>query len=271
MTFTLRMFLFISLLSAPLAARAETLVVCWVGGPGNTAQAKEGLDKFLKHLEKSGGLKKGSISGEYHTTARGCLDFIQQKKPALGVFDLVTYLQLSKSHKLKPLAHMGDAKSNRYHVVIRKDQFKDLKALKGQSIISTVEDLRFLSRIILGNKLDATKDLKVKITGYPAKAFTKVARAKYAAAVVDKASFDLIKTLELKADMASLHASPDLPGLTMTLLGKGDKDLPAAVLKAMPKLCSGAGKELCDLFNIKNFIKAKAKTYKKLQKQYWKK
>ncbi len=254
--------------AAPRAAGAEALAVCWVGGPGNTAQAAEGLRSFLGHLEKEAGLAAGSMQGEYHTTAPGCLAYIQKSKPRLVVLDLATYLQQARALKLQALAHMGGADATGYHVVVKQGAATELAALKGQPLISVVQDPRFLARVVLGGKLQPEGALKLKITERPSKALREVARGKLPAAVVDRASFERRKELNLGVELVSIFASPGLPGLTMATVAGGDKALTQKALKALPNLCAGAGAELCRLFGIKAFERAAAKTYARLEQTY---
>jgi hypothetical protein len=266
----LRMLPILGLMLLPRLAAGQVLAVCNVGGPGNTAQAKQELEKFLRHMEKQAGLAAGAMSGQYHSDRAGCLQYIKSASPALGVFDLDTYLQQSKALKLKPLAHMGGATAQRYHVLVREaDGIKKLRDLKGKSLISVLDDMNFVTKVVFNNKLDAARDLKVKTTARPLKGIRNVARSRQDAALVDGMANEHLKELKLKVKLTSIYRSPGLPGLTLAVLGTPkDRKLVGKLLKSLPKLCTGPGQKMCKTFNIKTFTRAKARTYRKLERLY---
>ena len=257
--------------ATPAPAAGQAMVICHMGGPGTTAQAQDGVDKFLRHIEKTVGLKAGSMTGEYHTTMAGCLAYVAKKKPVFGVFDLPTYLKQQKAWKISPLGHLGKADSQRYYVLVREGSYKDLAALKGKVLVSTVKDLTFVSRIILGGKLDVAKELKVKTTRRPLKGIRKVARSRADATLVDALAQAHLKELKLPVKLKVIHTSPGLPGLTLAVLqvnrGSSGKTI-AKITTVQSKLCAGEGKSLCKSFQIKAFNKARAGVYRKLERRY---
>jgi hypothetical protein len=263
----------LTILTLPAVAMGHSLVICHVGGPGNTEQAKPVLDKFLRHVEQAGGIAKGSMSGEYHTAKESCLKYIDKNKPLFGVFDLATYLQLHRSYKLEPLACMGTMNSQRYHLLVRQGSFKNLKALKGKKLISNlVQDPRFVSRIILGGKIDAAKHFELAHTRRPLKGIRKVARSRAEATLVDGLAYTHLAELKLPVKLVSIYDSPALPGLTLTVLGaqKGAKakQVIRKMVKALPKLCAGPGKSMCQTFQVTSFTQVKPGSYVGLEKKY---
>lgn len=263
--------LLLGLLTLPNLANGHALVICNVGGPGTTKQAKPVLEKFLRHMERAGGLASGSMTGEYHSTRAGCLAYIKSQKPSFGVFDLSTFLNQRATLKLKPLACMGKMKSVRYHLLVREGSYKNLDDLKGKTLISShLQDLPFVSRIIFSNKLDAARHFKVNKASRPLKGIRKVARGKADATLVDQVAYKHLGELKLPSKLVSIYASPELPGLTLAVLNNGAdaKDAVKKVIKALPKLCTGEGKKMCRTFNISAFNKVKANAYRALIKQY---
>ena len=258
-------------LGSPATAAGQAMVICHVGGPGTTAQAQDGVDKFLRHIEKTVKLKAGSMTGEYHTTRRGCLDYVARKKPVFGVFDLPTYLEQKKSWKISPLGHLGKADSQRYYVLVREGTYSSLAALKGKVLISTVKDLTFVSRVVLGGKLDVTRDLKTRTTRRPLKGIRKVARSRADATLVDAMAYAHLAELKLPVKLKVVHTSPGLPGLTLAVLqvnkGSAGKTI-GKITAALSRLCAGDGVALCKSFQIKTFNKARAAVYRKLERQY---
>lgn len=244
------------------------LLICNVGGPSNTRQAQPVVDKFLRRMEKAGGWAPNTLTGAYFTKVADCERYRAAKNAKMVVTDLATYLEKQKDWQLSPLAHMGTTKATRYHLLVREGSFKDMAALQGKVLVSTLaERPRFLSRIIFGGKIDAAKHFTLKHTRRPLKGLRQVARKQADATLVDELAYQYLKDLKLPAKLVSIHASQYLPGLTMTLSGK-DAKLRKRVLKVLPTLCQGPGVELCKTFRIKAFGRANAAVYGKLARQY---
>jgi hypothetical protein len=255
----------------PAPASAQALVICNIGGPGSTKQARPVLEKFLRHVEKSGGLKQGSMRGEYHTTLKACQEYVKREKPLFAVFDLATYLSQREALKLRPLGCMGSPTGQRYHLLVREGSYKNLAALKGKLLISShLGDMRFVSRVIFDGKIDAAKHFKIKATRRPLKGIRKVARNKADATLVDRMAYDHLGELKLPAKLVSIYRSVGLPGLTLAVVGAAKPDGPTVkkVTSALPKLCAGPGKSLCKTFQVTAFSRAKAATFNKLAKRY---
>jgi len=254
-------------------ASAAPLAICSVNGVGNTAQAKDPVEKFLRHLEKAVGIKAGSMKGEYHTRLAACLKWMDDNKPHMAVLDLGTYLSQQAARKLTPLGHMGTATQKQYHVLVRKGAIKDLAGLKGKTFYMSQADARFAGKVILGGKLDLAKDVKLKIKK-PAKCLKAVGREKKGkfkadAALVDEVAYKQRGELSKLVEMESIYTSPGLPGLTLVVVNnRASKDLVGKIKKALPKLCAGAGKALCKSFQMSSFKAADPSTYKKLADAY---
>ncbi len=265
----------LALLCLPLAARADPLIICKVNGIGNTNQAADPLREFLRHLEKAVGIKANSMKGEYHTRLADCLKYIQESKPHLGVLDLGTYLSQRDTLKLKPLAHMGAADTERYHVLVRKGSFKNLASLKGKRFFMSESDATLVSRIILGGKLDLAKDTQLKVKK-PLKCLKSVGREKKGkfkgdAALVDEMTYKRRAEIKGLVELEEIYKSGGLPGLTLVVVkDRASKELVSKIRNALPKLCAGAGKKLCKQFQISSFKEATAKTYDKLTAAYGK-
>ena len=260
--------LFLTLL--PATAAAHALAICYPAGPGSTAQARPVLDKFLRHMERTGGMTAGSMSGEYHNTLPGCLAYIKQAKPLFGVFDLATFLAQQKQLKLTPLACMGSATGQRYHLLVRKGSYKDIASLKGKTLYVTLSDTTFVSKVVLGGKVDAARHFKIKQSRRPLKGIRKVARGKADATLVDDMAWRHLKELKLPAELVRIHSSPGMPGLTFAVLGTA-KANPAAVKKltrALPRLCSGDGRKMCKTVQATTITRVTPAAYRDFARQY---
>jgi hypothetical protein len=258
-------------LAAPVLA--APLALCVVNGVGNTAQAKEPVEKFLRHLEKSVGIEAGSMTSEYHSRAKGCLTYFEQAKPHLAVIDLGFYLAHRETFKLTPLAHMGKVDARRYHVLVRKGEAKKLADLKGKRLYMSEGNARFASKVILGGALDLSKDVTLKVKK-PAKCLKAVGREKKGkfkadAALVDDPTFKRRSEISGLVELEPIYSSPGVPGLTLAMVnGRAAKELVDKIRAALPKLCAGAGKPMCKQFQMARFKAVDTATYKKLEKAY---
>ena len=253
-------------------ASAQALVICDIGGPGTTEQARPGVEKFLRHIEREAGLTAGSLRGEYHTTAAACRAYVERERPLLGTFDLATYLNRSAPWKLRALAHMGPRDARRYHVLVRDGSFRNLAALQGAKVVSMLgRDLRFVSRIVLAGKVDAATHFEHASTSRPLKGLRDVARGKADATLVGGAVIAHLDEVDLPAKLVSIFDSEGMPGLTMAVLGGnvgGQEALVEKVTAAVPRLCAGDGRDLCKTFDVTEFHPADAAYYRKLGERY---
>lgn len=270
---TVRAFaLLLALCPAASAAAASGLVVCDVGGPGNTAQAQPTLDNFLRHIEKTAGLEAGRLTGEYHTEMDDCLAYIKNQRPALAVLDLATYLQQARDLQLEPLAHLGPPDRQRYHVLVKKGAYTDLASLKGKKVVSSdLDDPRFAARIVFGGKIDPSAEFQLEHTRRPLKAIRQVVRGESDAAVVNADTFAHLGDLQLPEEPVAIFASEALPGLTMAVVqvnGAEQKALAEKVRGVVGALCAGDGAELCKNFGIEKIVPADAPRLDALRKRY---
>lgn len=265
-----RLFVFVLSVAAgaalPSPAGAASIAVCHDGGPGSTAQAKEKLERFLRHMERSAGLGAGSLSGEYHTAREGCEAYAAKAKPAFAVLDLGTLLRRWDDWKLTPIGRVGTAEETRYHVLVRKGSYESLGGLEGKAVVAALpEDEAFLGAIVLEGKAK----LRATFTDRPLKALREVAREKTDAAVVGKDAWEHAGELGLPVELVSIHRSEPLPGLTLVSVGaNADAALASKVAGALGKLCEGDGAELCKELGVKTFSPAKAAAFDGLRKRY---
>ncbi len=253
-----------------MVAKILTLLICYVGGPGTPQQAQPVVDRFLRQVEGVAGWKSNAARGIYQATLASCDAAMRQHQPNLVVVDLPAYLGQHRSWKLEPLAHMGKADKKRYFLLVRKGSFKDLASLKGKRLVTPLAaDPTFLSRVVFGGKVDAAKHFKLSKTRRPLKGIRRVARGRADATVVDELAYGHLKELPLKTPLEAIHRSGALPGLTLAVVkGRTTKALIAEIRRALPKLCAGAGAQLCRTFGIAAFTKANPAVFRRLAKQY---
>ncbi len=265
----LRVFVTIALLLAPPAAAAEAVVVCHVGGPGSTRQAQPSLDRFLRHLEHVAGLEANTLRGEYHTRADRCAEYVDRAEPALGVFDLATWLARRGDWGLDPIAHFGAPKAERYHLLVRDAAFHNLDSLRGASLTSVyVGDNDFTSRIVFGNRLEVDAHFRAERARRPLRAVRAVIRGKKDAALVDHYTFEHIGEIDTGGTLRALFSSEGLPGLTLGQMDGRADDLARRVAKALPRLCANDGAALCKALQVKALVAANGRLMSRLQKRY---
>lgn len=248
-----------------------TLLICYVGGPGTTAQAKPVVDKFLRQIERAAGWAQGAAEGAYHAQRAACDKAMAAQQANAVVVDLPAYLAQHKAWKLKPLAHMGQADDKQYFVLVRKGSYKDLAALKGKTLSTTLADEpQFLSRVVFGGKLDAAKHFQLKQTRQPLKGIRAVSRGRAEATIVDEEAYAHLAELSgLPQPLEAIHRSAKLPGLTLAAVsGRASAKLIRELVAALPKLCAGAGEKLCRTFGVSAFTKARPAVYGKLVAAY---
>ena len=267
-TLGVALFTAICVLLTGQASAKTALAICHDGGPGNTKQAAETVDTFLRHTERSAGLEANSMVGEYHTTRAACVAYISKAKPALVVLDLATHLHLAE--RLGPLAHMGKPDAVSWHLLVREGTFHAPDALSGKAVLAvTPQDPAFIAGIALGAKPDLASSLELSYTSRALKAVRKLAKGKVDAALVDQDTVAFLPELNLPVKLVSVHTSSGLPGLTMSSVnGQAAPDVVRKVKAALPKLCQGEGASLCKTFKVSAFQPAKRSLYRDLAKRY---
>jgi hypothetical protein len=264
-----RLLLPILMLLASPALAGEAIAVCHVGGPGSTRQAQPSLDRFLRHLESVAGLTANSLRGEYHTRADRCAEYVDREDPALAVFDLATWLGRSDDWGLAPIGHFGAPKAERYHLVVRQGSFHDLESLRGATLTSVyVGDNDFTSRIVFGNRVDVSEHFDAQRVKQPLRSVRQVKRGQRDAALVDHFTREHLSEIDPEGELKVLFSSEGLPGLTLGQVEGRAGEVVRRVAQALPKVCAGAGSELCEVLQVKALVAANGTLMSRLQRRY---
>ena len=206
--------------------------------------------------------------GEYHTSRASCAAYIASAKPALVVLDLASHLHLADT--LTPLAHMGKPDTVTWHVLVREGTYQDAAELSAKKVLAVApKDAAFISAIALGGQADLAASLDLSHTSRALKAVRKLAKGKVEAALVDQDAVAFLPELNLPMKLVAVHTSKGLPGLTMSSVnGRADAALVSKLKAALPKLCQGPGKSLCETFKVATFQPANLGLYRALLKRY---
>jgi hypothetical protein len=250
------------------ASERAAVLVCHVGGPGDTRVAAPDLERFLRHLEKTAGLPAGMLHGEYHTRAKRCARYVEAHKPVLAVLDLPTLLAQRKAWAVTPVASVGAADGDRFYVMVAEGGPKDVAALRGKRLLGTLaSDPRFISGVVFSGSVDAAAHFQLEQTRRPLKGLRAVARGKTEAALIDGQTHAYLAEAKLPTPLVAIHQSEGLPRLTLAALGE-PAPIVAKVKAALPKLCEGEGGELCKRFDARAFTPADPARFDALVKRY---
>lgn len=244
--------------------RIITLLICNVGGPGQSHQAQDAVNQFLTHLKKSGEIS-AELKGVYLTKESACHAFIQKHNPELVVADFPTHIVKHKDWTLRPIAQMGKVNRLKYHLLVRENDKSSIKKINGLLVTALKKRKRFIEKIVLHQKLP--KDIEIKSVKRPLKAIRKLARKQANSALVDDFAYRFLSQIKLPEKLITIFSSKTFPGLSLNMRIK-DNDLEKRLLKALPKLCQGQGEILCKTFGVQSFIKLKPNAYKKYYQRY---
>ena len=260
--------LLLTLLATPVLA-GEAVIVCHVGGPGTTKQAQPSLDKFLRHLESVAALQAGALRGEYHTRADACVEYVDREDPALGVFDLATWLGRNDKWGLRPIAHFGEPKAERYHLLVRKGSYHDLESLRGARLTSLyVDDNDFTSRIVFGNRINVSEHFDAQLERRALAAIRAVKRGTKDAALVDQFTYTHLAEVDPEGGLEALFSSEGLPGLTLGQLDGRATPMGQKVAGALARICAGDGEALCKAMQVGSLVPANGRLMSRLQQRY---
>lgn len=250
------------------ASERAAVLVCHVGGPGDTQVAAPDLKRFLRHLEKTAGLPAGMLHGEYHTRAKRCARYVEAHNPVLAVLDLPTLLGQRKAWGVAPVATVGAPDGDRFYVMVAEGGPKDVAGLKGKRLLGTLaRDPRFVSGVVFGGAVDAAAHFQLEQTRRPLKGLRAVARGKADATLIDGQTHAYLAEAKLPAPLVAVHQSEGLPRLTLVSLGQ-PSPIVAKVEAALPKLCEGEGGELCKRFDAQTFTPADPARFDAVIKRY---
>lgn len=254
------------------AAHGYVVSVCQDKGPGTTRKAEPTIATFLEHMAGSMGEDPADFQGAYLNRRGSCDAHVTTHRSVFAVLDADTLLAHGADWKVVPIAHLGTATQNVWHVLVRDDSTTALPELAGQPIMSAAPGgERFVANLVLHGAVDAGS-LKLKGTAKPLKALRHLARGKVEAAIVDQAAVAALADLKLPVKLRVLTKSEPLPGLTLATIQPGSTSAPPALVKrlrgALGRLCEGEGEALCKTLGVTGFTPVAAGWWKKLGKRY---
>ena len=171
------------LVSTPATARDASIVLCFPGGPGSTADAQPVVDRFVAELSKEMGWK--DAKGIYLNILSACRNAYKDHAPTLVMASLDLYLSIKKGWSLKPLVQLNNkSTSGSFHIITKVPDCKD--CLNGQTVVTGLKmSEKFLSKVAFDGKINVGKDFTLKRTRSPIRAIKSVVRGKAVAAIVN--------------------------------------------------------------------------------------
>lgn len=240
---------------------------------GDSASAAPYIAKFNAYIEEALKWPKGSLKGVFFNDKRDVAAYIKSTRPGLGVLEPPLYFELRGAEKLTVLAQLEskDLVSTKLHLVVKDPALTSLDKLKGKKLWTLlVESPAYLSKIVLGGKVDATKHFVLKRIGVAGKGVRAVLRGEADATILDDDQLAAAKKMEGGDKLRSIYDSPALPALPLVAFGTS---LPAkdqkALVAVLLKMCSSAkGAPVCKDMRITKFAAPDAKLFAEAQKRY---
>lgn len=248
MTLFLSLFLVsVTLTARPADAAEKRVLLCFPGGPGNTADAQPIVDKFLTKLAELAGWDKAS--GTYFNDMSACKKaFGSAPGPQVMMVPLDVYLASRGQWKLTPVATLkNEEASGRFHLVAKSGT--TLADLKGKRVLTGLRASgRFLSKVAFDGKVDVETHFTLtrKRSGFGA--VKRVARGRAEAAILDDNQYRALKDLPFAKDLSAVLSGPELPGAIVAGVGSS----PSKLAPALAKVCTSAP-ALCKDMRITGF------------------
>ena len=278
-TRTALLFAGLSLSSTPALAGPHDFLIYAPGMGGSAAQAKPYLDTFLRYLEKQMAWPDHAASAEFVDDPKAISDQFDKAKPGFGLIPPSYYFELScKKVPLSVVASVvgitNVSSSGKLHIVAKKDGgIKKLEDLKGKRLASNhLHDVRFVSRIVFEEKLEAEKFFVLQPTNSTVKPFKSVDRGEAEAALVDDAQLEHMKSLPAGQNLVVVWSSPSLPPYPVVAFDKVVKPAERdALKKAVLGMCSNKeGAEVCKQLQVTKFEPVDGKVFAAAAQRYCK-
>jgi len=238
-------------------------MICQSGSITSAEEAQPYIDGFGAYLADKLGWAEGSYQVRFENTTAGGLKSLKEWAPAFASVSLGLYLAAGQELGLKPLvmAKVNGRTSGRFRILVKKGTYGTLEELKGKSLAGTiVDDGAFVSRVVMGGKMNAETFFDLQATRRPLRALRKVARGKkYHAVLVDDMQFESLKGLSLFAKLEVLYESPAVPNLGLVYMaGKTSEAQVRQFARALTTMCADPqGGKLCKTYNIEGFLPVK--------------
>lgn len=251
--------------------RDVAIYVTRMGGDSATAQPY--VDRFLRYVESVTMWPVNSMKGSFLVNKKEAMAYINESKPGIGMLEPPLFFELKASVKMEPILQVlsEDLVSKRLHLIVKDPGIKTLDDLKGKRLWTTLADYpRYLSRVVLDNKVDATTHFTLKQVGQALKGVRGVLRGDCDATLVDDEQLTRAKEMTGGQDLRVIFTSPELPPIPVVVFGEaltpGERE---TLKKALLEMCEkGRGAEICKEMHIGKFVPLDSTTFGETEKRF---
>lgn len=258
--------------SAALAGPRDFVIyVTRLGGDPDLA--KPYIAKFAAYLEETAGWPKGSVKGSFFTDKAQAEAFVRTAKPGFGLLEPNLYLELLAAEKLEPFSQIqsADLVSKKLHLVVKDPSLSTLEKLKGKKLWTTLAGSPvYLSKVVLGGKVDATTHFALKPIKAVLKGVRAVLKGQADAALLDDDQLAQAKKMQGGAALRVAFSSDPLPPIPLVFFGKNTKP---AERKALQRVLSGMcgtpkGAPICKELHMEKIVPLEKKLFTKAEERY---
>lgn len=251
---------------APRAQAAQTILVCYPGGPVDAAEAGNALSSMLRVVERVGQWKSGTFESAFTSRADECRKLLAERKPAFAITSLGLYLELASRHHLVPVVQprIKGQTAERYRIMIKKGAFADLAALQGKTLGGSVlEETEYLRRIVFAGRIDPSRHFSLKPSRQALRSLRALAKGELDAVLVNQQQYDALGGLPFAKDLEAVFTSEAVPLMGLVADEKatsaGERE---RLTRALQGMCQDSeGKKLCELFGVESFEPVKPGTF----------
>jgi hypothetical protein len=230
-------------LGAPgvLAGDTVGVVVLKEHAVGSTSQAQPYLDKLMDITAKENGW--AGAKGTFHTKRAPAEGAMKADNPHYAILSLAPFLAFREAYKLEPVGQaIVDGGGGLQYFVVSKTAV-DLNGCKGKKLATDhADDARFIEKIV-ANGAFKLSDFTVDATTRPGQAGRKVAGGEAECALIDDAQ--LTDVAKVDGAVKPVWSSAKLPPMVIVAFPSAPAAERTAFKASLPKLCTGAGQQIC--------------------------
>jgi len=229
--------------SGALAGDTVGVVVLKEHAVGSTSQAQPYLDKLMDITAKENGW--AGAKGTFHTQRASADAAIRADSPHYAILSLAPFLAFRQQYKLEIVgqAVVNGGGGQQYFVVSK--SAVDLGGCKGKALATDhADDARFIDSVVAAGafKLADFTVEKVTRTGQPGR---KVVSDDAACALIDDAQLAALPQIPGGAAVKPVWSSARLPPMVIVAFPSAPAAERATFQASLPKLCTGAGQQIC--------------------------
>jgi ABC-type phosphate/phosphonate transport system substrate-binding protein len=257
--------------TANSAPNPDVIVVCYPGGAVNVKDANGAMNSMLRVVERVGKWQVNSLNSLFTAKSDECRKLMAEKKPKFAITSLGLYLELRGQYNLVPVVQpkIKGRTSERYRVMVRKDQYKSLDELKGKTLGGTVLDEQtFIGKIVFAGKYDPASFFVLKKSNQAIRALRALDKGELDAVILNEQQFSGLPALHLQTPLDVLFTSEEIPLMGVVANSAiTTAEERTRFGKALEEMCTDTeGKKLCDLFGVESFAAVDAAVFEPMIK-----